>query len=82
MAEATVLSFLAPVIVAVLSPALLHERPSRSVLIALPFCITGVLLVAKPAAIFGAGVGQAGPTVWGTLVGLIQVGRPGALLRG
>lgn len=48
LSDAVALAFLAPVIVAALSPLLLRERPPRSVLAALALAAAGALLVASP----------------------------------
>ena len=53
LADAAVLAFLAPVLVAALSPLLLREPPSRGVAAALPLSLVGVLLVAQPTFLFG-----------------------------
>ena len=75
MADATVLSFLAPIFVAALSPLALREARPPSLAAALPCCLAGVLLVARPAALFGGGgAGGGGPSVAGVSVGLLQVG--------
>lgn len=77
MAEALVLSFLAPVFVAAISPLALREPPPRSVLLALPCCLVGVLLVARPAALFGGSSGSSAAgnlSTIGVAVGLVQVG--------
>jgi drug/metabolite transporter (DMT)-like permease len=52
LADAMVFSFLAPAIVAVLSPSLLRES-SRGAWVAIVGCSVGVLLVAQPAMLFG-----------------------------
>eukprot|EP00887_Chlorella_sp_A99_P000617 scaffold5.g617.t1 len=43
MADAAVLAFLSPIFVALLSPLLLREHPSRAVFLAIPFCALGAL---------------------------------------
>ena len=48
LSVAIALAFLAPVLVAALSPPLLHERPPRSVLAALALAAVGALVVAHP----------------------------------
>lgn len=74
MADAMVLSFLAPLFVAALSPLALGERPSRGVLAALPLCLLGVLLVAQPGALFGAQAGdRTRISTGGVFVGVVQV---------
>lgn len=51
LSDAVSLAFLAPLLVAALSPLLLHERPPRSVLVALFLAAVGALLVAWPASL-------------------------------
>lgn len=46
--DAIVLTFLAPAWVAILSPVLLREAPGKFTLMAIPACILGVYLIAKP----------------------------------
>lgn len=53
IADATTLTFLAPLIVAILSPALLKERMSPATLVVIPVCLAGVLLITQPAFLFG-----------------------------
>lgn len=50
--EANMLSFLAPVFVALLAPIFLKEPFNWAVLVALPLCVGGVIMVAQPASIF------------------------------
>lgn len=46
--DAVVLTFLAPAWVAILSPLLLRERPGKFTWFAIPVCILGVCLIARP----------------------------------
>ena len=55
LADATTFTFLAPLLVAVLSPLVLQERPSAATAIVIPLCICGVLLITQPAFLFGDG---------------------------
>lgn len=59
----------APIFVCALSPLVLHEPVSRSVLWALPLSITGVVLVSQPTALFG-GTSQINPV--GVALGLLK----------
>lgn len=72
IADATVFSFLAPVIVAVLSPFMLKES-SKGVWISIAGCSVGVLLVAQPGFLFGT----ARLSVLGVCLGLIQATASG-----
>ena len=56
------------VFAAVLSPYVLHEPTGRGVLLAIPFCLVGVVLVAKPSFLFVSG----GISLAGLAVGLNQ----------
>ncbi|KAK9864028.1 hypothetical protein WJX84_012187 [Apatococcus fuscideae] len=53
LSDATVLQFIAPIFVAILAPLILHENPSRMDIAAIPICVSGVLLIAKPSFLFG-----------------------------
>eukprot|EP00892_Ulva_mutabilis_P006920 jgi/Ulvmu1/45/UM001_0048.1 len=55
LATATTLTFLAPLIVALLSPWVLRETPSRAVAVVIPLCIVGVVLITQPADLVGGG---------------------------
>ncbi len=71
------LSRLAPVLIALLAPPLLHEPHSRGVWLALPACLAGVVCMARPSFLFGgsgSGGGKARVTAGGLAVGLSQVG--------
>ncbi|KAL6765957.1 hypothetical protein V8C86DRAFT_15272 [Haematococcus lacustris] len=68
LGDSTALSFLAPLVVALTSPLLLHETPSRVALLSVPACLAGVLMVAQPSFIFH---GTPLPLV-GVLIGLTQ----------
>jgi drug/metabolite transporter (DMT)-like permease len=46
--DAVVLTFLAPAWVAILSPLLLREKPGKFTWFAIPVCIAGVCLIARP----------------------------------
>ena len=54
LADAAVPSFVAPLVTAVVAAAVLRERPSEAVWIALPLCLLGAVLVVQPTALFGA----------------------------
>ncbi|KAL4431065.1 hypothetical protein ABPG75_006321 [Micractinium tetrahymenae] len=60
LSDAVSLAFLAPLLVAALSPLLLHERPPRSVLFALLLAAVGALLVARPASLAALLLGGSG----------------------
>ena len=68
--DAIVLTFLAPMWVAVLSPLLLRERPGRFTFVAIPLCLLGVCLIAQPQ--MGASDKVAHLRVAGIIVGLFQ----------
>jgi len=53
LAEATIFQYLNPIFVTLLAAALLGERITRNAAAALALCSVGVLLVARPAALFG-----------------------------
>lgn len=53
LSDAVALAFLAPLLVAALSPLLLHERPPRGVMFPLALAACGALLVARPASLGG-----------------------------
>ena len=72
MADVSVLSNLSPVYVALLSPLLLREAPSRGVLAAIPACLLGVLLVAQPTFLFGGGGGGKHVSALGVGVCIVQ----------
>ncbi|KAK9829224.1 hypothetical protein WJX72_004585 [[Myrmecia] bisecta] len=46
--DCMVLTFLAPLWVAALGPFLIHEKPSKFVLVAVPCCIAGVICITQP----------------------------------
>lgn len=75
LSDATVLSRLSPLIIALLAPRLLGEPHSRGVWAALPVCLAGVVVMARPRFLFG-GIGAGGGkpiTAKGLAVGLSQV---------
>jgi len=72
LADAAVMGFLAPVIVAAMSPILLGEPTSRAVFISLPLAFLGVLMVTKPPAVFGTGSRSPTLSVLAIAVGLSQ----------
>lgn len=78
LADATVLSRLSPLLIALLAPHLLGEPHSRGVWLALPFSLAGVLVMARPPLLFGssgeAGGGGGGYSAGALAVGLSQVG--------
>jgi drug/metabolite transporter (DMT)-like permease len=55
LADATTLTFLAPLVAACLSPWVLGERPGVAVAVTIPACLSGVLLVTQPPFLFGGG---------------------------
>ena len=55
LGDTAVLTFLMPLFVAVGAPVVLGERAGRGVLLALPLCVAGVVLVAQPTFLFGQG---------------------------
>ncbi|PRW32584.1 Solute carrier family 35 member G1 [Chlorella sorokiniana] len=69
LADASVLSFLSPIFVAMLSPVILKEKPSKGTLLGIPVAMVGVVLVARPSFIFRGGGGISGI---GVLVGIAQ----------
>lgn len=69
MADAAVLAFLSPVWVALLSPIVLKETPSRAVFLAIPCCMVGVIFTSRPSFIFG---GASGMPLIGIIVGIMQ----------
>ena len=54
LAEATVIQYLHPVFTALLAALLLRERAGAGLLLSLALGVAGVLLVARPAFLFGA----------------------------
>jgi len=54
LAEATVIQYLHPVFTAALAAWLLRERAGTGVLLSLALGVVGVLVVARPAALFGS----------------------------
>ena len=73
LGDAAVLTFLAPVFVAAAAPLVLGERASKGVLLALPLCAAGVLLVAEPPFLFGEAA--AALSTLGVAVGIAQVSQ-------
>ena len=61
LAEATVLQYLNPVLVTILAAVFLGERITRGAVAALSTCVAGVLLVARPAALFGGAASALDP---------------------
>lgn len=81
LSSAVSLAFLAPVLTAALSQALLNERPPRSVLAALALAAAGALLVARPSS-FAAllpGLGATGAATAAVAVGPSKAGVAAAL---
>lgn len=68
-----VLTFLAPVLVAVTAPLVLGrgEHPGRGVVAALPLCVMGVVLVSQPESLFGGSTAEAVSAV-GVAVAIAQ----------
>lgn len=80
LSDAVSLAFLAPLLVAALSPLLLHERPPRSVLVALLLAALGALLVAHPASLAALLLGHgASPAGTDAAVGPSKAGVAAAL---
>ncbi len=61
LAEATVLQYLNPVLVTLLAAVFLGERITRGAVAALSTCVAGVLLVARPAVLFGGAASALDP---------------------
>lgn len=61
LADATVIHYLNPAFTALLAGFFLGEAISRASVIATGLCLIGVVLVAKPEALFGAGAGSLDP---------------------
>lgn len=70
LADATALTFLAPLLVALLSPLVLKERLSVATALVIPLCIAGVLLITRPSILFD--VASRGLPVLAVSVGLLQ----------
>jgi len=69
LAEATVLQYLHPPITAILAGVFLRERISRHVGVATALSLLGVVLVARPAFLFGANPGSLDPFWVGMAIG-------------
>jgi hypothetical protein len=69
LADASVLSFLSPIFVAILGPLVLKEKTSKGVLLGIPCAMAGVVLVAQPSVFFGGGGNISG---LGITVGICQ----------
>ena len=70
LGDTAVLTFLMPLFVAIGAPLVLGERAGRGVLLALPLCVAGVVLVAQPTFLFGQGAEALSPL--GVAVGISQ----------
>jgi drug/metabolite transporter (DMT)-like permease len=70
LADATALTFLAPLIAALLSPFVLKERLSLATVFVIPLCIVGVTFITKPSFFFNGG-GRGLPLA-GVVIGLLQ----------
>lgn len=46
--DAMVLTFLSPLVVALLSPVAINEHPPKAVYVAIPVCVAGVILITQP----------------------------------
>lgn len=75
LADAAVLGLLTPVFVAAGAPLALGERAGCGVALALPLSLAGVVMVARPEFIFGAGAQAL--SVLGVCCGIGQVRRRG-----
>jgi drug/metabolite transporter (DMT)-like permease len=71
IADATCLTFLGPLIVALLSPCILGERLTAATAVVIPLCCAGVALITRPSFLFGAAHSARLP-VLGIAVGLGQ----------
>ena len=70
LAEATVIQFLNPVLVAALAPFTLGEKPGPRDVLGTLAGFAGVLLIARPATLFGGVAGDVALSSTGVLVGL------------
>jgi hypothetical protein len=70
LAEATVIQFLNPVLVAALAPFTLGEKPGPRDVLGTLAGFAGVLLIARPATLFGGGEADVALSSTGVLVGL------------
>jgi drug/metabolite transporter (DMT)-like permease len=72
LADAAVFGFLSPLFVALAAPLILREGGGGwAVVAALPLCLTGVILVARPTFIFGGGSESLNGL--GVAIGIMQV---------
>ena len=71
LAEATVIQYMNPLLVSVLATVMLGERPTRSDIGAILMSVAGVLLIARPAFIFGGANALPGVFVTLALLGSI-----------
>jgi drug/metabolite transporter (DMT)-like permease len=55
LGDTTTLVNLTPVFIAILAPFFLKERTGKRIAVALPLCVTGVILILHPAFVFGGG---------------------------
>src|SRR5262249_11474912 len=62
LGDAATLTDLTPVFVALLAPLVLRERVGKRVALGLPLCFVGVVLLLRPALVFGGGVPRTGAT--------------------
>lgn len=69
--DAMVLTFLAPLFVALLSPLLLKEKPSWQTFLAIPVCIAGVILITQPEAL-GLSQGKSQRSTFGVVCAIGQ----------
>ena len=60
LGDTTTLVNLTPVFIAILAPFFLKERTGKRVAVALPLCVTGIILILHPAFVFG-GTGARSP---------------------
>lgn len=70
LAEATVIQFLNPVLVAALAPFTLGEKPGPRDVLGTLAGFAGVLLIARPATLFGGAEGDVALSSTGVIVGL------------
>lgn len=74
LAEATVLTYLHPLFTALLAAIFLKEPVGRGVAVGVVLSLAGMLLVAKPAALFGAPSSLDGPAVAAAVAGAFLAG--------
>ncbi|MFT4569715.1 MAG: drug/metabolite transporter (DMT)-like permease [Hyphomicrobiaceae bacterium] len=81
LAEATIIQYLYPAITAALATLVLGERFPRRLLLAAPVSAVGLVLIAKPAFLFGAGVALDPVALWAAVVGAVLTSVAYVLVR-